>query len=134
MNILIIIYAALALHIITAFCILIAPEPIQIARLGIFNLFFPGFLGAVLLFLSAGLAIIGLRNFQSSKFTLFLFFPQLFFLALSTFSALVYIFQGHYADGVIRPWYFIMLDQLPPILLFILYGITIFNLDRERER
>jgi hypothetical protein len=47
--------------------------------------------------------------------------PQQFVLIISASGALHAAFVGHYADGVPRPWQFILGDQLPVILAALLY-------------
>ena len=122
---LIIIYAVL-LQLITGAFIMFSPEPINVARLGIFYaLFSPYWLGGLYMFLAAILALIGV--FIKSKFRIVFFLPQYFFLLLTTGSVLNYIVQQHYADGVIRSWPFIFIDQLSTILATILYGFSIFD-------
>lgn len=51
--------------------------------------------------------------------------PQQFLLLLSALSGIRAIIAGHYADGVIRAWQFIAGDQLPVIVVALLYTTAI---------
>lgn len=106
---------------ITALLILLDPNRLVVARLGIFyELFKNPSIGAILLLLAVACALIGLM-ITSSVARFILFIPQQLFLIMTTGSAIDYIFMQHYADGVLRPWQFILQDQLPTIILTIGY-------------
>lgn len=51
--------------------------------------------------------------------------PQQFLLLLSALSGIRAIAESHYADGVVRAWEFIAGDQLPVILIALLYTTAI---------
>lgn len=51
-------------------------------------------------------------------------FPQQVLVMLSAVSALAAILNGHYADGVMRPYTFIAMDQSIFIILAILHAET----------
>lgn len=53
--------------------------------------------------------------------------PQQIILLISAGGALWAVLQGHYADGVIRPFAFILSDQLPSILLALIYTATVLE-------
>lgn len=108
-------------------------EPVKVASLGIFYDAFaiPQF-GAFLILVGVILATIGV-NFQTKNGLKFLFFlPQYLFLLLTSGSALHYIVQGSYADGVIRPWSFIFIDQLHSLLIVLFYTLAIFDFRKEK--
>lgn len=126
-----IVYAT-CLQIVTALFILAVPEPILVARLGFFSFIFSSVLGALLMLASAIIAIHVLL--KKLKYYYIFLLPQLFFMLLSGISALSFVFQGHYADGVMRPWYFIFLDQLPIVLGVVFYTLALINFERERSR
>ena len=128
---LIIIYATI-LQFITGIAILVSPKPILIARLGIFYTVFPlHYLGAILMLLAVSIAIIGMFVSEKHPLRFIFFMPQHAFLILTSGSALFYIFQGHYADGVHREWLFIFIDQLPSLIITILYVLAIIDFKKK---
>lgn len=130
MNHKLIIYYALLLELITVPFLLFF-EPIRIARLGIFYEVFPNATtGAVLMLGAILLACIGLFK-KTDGYRFFFFLPQWFFLILTAGSSLYYVSQGHYADGVMRSWEFIFLDQLPSFVAILLYTFAIFDFKKE---
>ena len=66
--------------------------------------------GAFTLILSAGLALYSLRDINPKLKVLFVL-PQQFLLLLSSFGAARAIVLSQFADGVVRPWQFIAVDQ-----------------------
>lgn len=124
---------AILLQGITGILLLLSPDSIQVARLGVFNYIFPTILGAILMISAAILAAIGLFYKKRVKKWYLFFFPSLFFLILSTVSALIYIVEGQYADGTVRPSIFILVDQLPALLSGGLYLLAINQFEKEKE-
>lgn len=117
---------------VTALFILFYPQPLIVARLGIFyKLFSQPSIGALLMLLAVLCATYGLTIKNSLKRFL-LFIPQQFFLLLTTGSVVDFVVMQHYADGVPRAWQFILQDQLPTIILTIGYFFAIIDL-RKRE-
>jgi len=89
---------------------------------------------ASILFISNGLAFyfLVIKRLTSSHF--FLLIPQQCILLLSAFGSLQAVILGHYADGVSRPSIFILADQLPNILIALLYTVAVlgwFNTQRN---
>ncbi len=126
----IILYAIL-LQGITSLLILSSSEPLRVANLGIFyDLFINYRFGAVLMLLATLSALMGFFKKGDGLRFLF-FFPQLAFLVLTSSSALHYVIQGYYADGVMRPWQFILVDQLPALVATVLYTFAIFDFEKE---
>lgn len=117
--------AVTIMDIVTALLILSDPNRLVVARLGIFYQLFPtGTFGAMLMLLAAAMAVMGLSaRYSISRFLLFI--PQQFFLLMTTGSAIDYVVQQHYADGVARPWQFILQDQLPTIVLTLGYFFAV---------
>lgn len=126
------IYFVILIQLITALFVLVSPEPIRVATLGVFyNLFTIPQIGASLMLLAVVLSIIGLIVKSQSRFRFLFFLPQFIFLLLTSGSALSYVIQGQYADGVIRPWQFIFIDQIYPLVLLFLYTLSIFDFRKE---
>lgn len=121
---------------ITAVLILVNPHPLLVARLGIFyEIFTYPWIGAVFMLCSVSLAVAGLTMEITSSFKRFLLFiPQQIFLLMTLSSAVDYVIMQHYADGVMRPWPFILQDQLPSMILAIGYFFGILNLEKKRSR
>jgi len=110
---------------------LLFSDPIRIARMGILYDMFPSHVIAGFLMLFAViLALLGVYKAQNGN-RFYFFLPQWFFLILTSGSALFYVTQGHYADGVMRPWQFIFLDQLPSFIAVVLYTVAIFNFTHD---
>ena len=122
---------AILLQLITSIFIILSDNPIRIASLGAFYDLFPNhYFGAGLMLLGVVMAILGL-NEKISPYRFLFFLPQFLFLILTSGSALNYVFLGHYADGVTRPWQFIFLDQSPAFLATLTYTFSIFNFRRN---
>ncbi len=128
-----IIFYAIILQLITGIFVFLAQTPIEVARLGAFYLLFPSkTVGSIFIIIAAILAIHALFLRQKGKWWyFFFFFPQFFFLLLTTGSALNYVLLQHYADGIIRPWPFIFIDQLPSFIATTLYAFAIFDFRRK---
>ena len=127
----IIIYYAVILQFITALFIFTSLTPIRVASLGVFyELFKNHYIGALTLFASVILAGIGLYM-KESKFRFLFFIPQYLLLLLTAGSSINYVIQGQYADGVVRPPQFIFLDQLPSLIIVVLYTIGIFDFRKK---
>ena len=129
-----IIYYAIILQAITVLFLLTSPVPILVASLGVFyKIFMIPQIGALLMLLSIILATIGLFVKTQSRLHFLFFIPQYLFLLLTAGSALNYVFEGHYADGVIRPWQFIFIDQIHSMILAFLYTSSIFRFRKENN-
>ncbi len=79
----------------------------------------------IVLVIVAVLAVAFIRlkatNQERDNRLVFMLVPQEFILLLSAIAGVWAVCQGHYADGVIRAWPFILADQLPVILIALLY-------------
>lgn len=116
----------------TALLILFYPHPLLVARLGIFYKIFPHpAYGALLMFIAVLCAFYGLTITVSLRRFL-LFIPQQIFLLLTTGSAVDFILMQHYADGIMRSWQFILQDQLPTIILTLIYFFAIVDLRKRK--
>ncbi len=131
----ILLIAVTIMDFITAVLILSNTQPLDVARLGIFyQLFSIPYIGALLMLLSVGLAVYGLLMPVTSSFKRFLLFiPQQLFLLMNASSAIDFIILQHYADGVLRPWPFILQDQLPSIVLAFGYFFAMIDMEKKRK-
>ena len=124
---LIIIYA-IALQLITAAFLLFSSTPLRVASLGIFyNFFIIPEIGALLMLVGVILSTAGLFIPRQNRLRFLFFLLQYLFLVLTAGSSLNYIAKEMYADGVVRPWQFIFIDQLPYLIIVILYTMKIFD-------
>ena len=131
----ILIIAVTVMDFITALLILTNPQPLLVARLGIFyEIFKYPWIGAILMLIAVVCAVIGLLLKTTSSIKHFLLFaPQQLFLLMTFSSAIDYVILQHYADGVLRPWPFILQDQLPSIVLVIGYFFAILDIEKRRK-
>lgn len=128
----IIIMSVSLMDLITALLILFDSHPLLVARLGIFYKIFPHpAYGALLMLIAVLLAFYGLTiAIPLRRFLLFI--PQQLFLLMTTGSAVDYIAMQHYADGIMRSWQFILQDQLPTIILTLVYFFAIVDLRKRK--
>jgi hypothetical protein len=89
--------------------------------------------GFVLLGASA-LAICLIVTQPSQRLSILGFVPQQVLLAIASLGALTAVYQGHYADGVVRPYSFILADQAPVILTLVLHTIAVVQLHMTGHR
>lgn len=124
-----IIYYAIVVHFVWGGGLLTAASPVRTSTLNDLYAIVPNHhLVGLLLILIAGLATTGL--FLKTKPVLFgilLLIPQQFVISLSALTAIAAIADGRFADGVVRPQLFIFLDQLPAIVIAVMYTIAIFE-------
>ncbi len=112
------IYSIITQHVLWGFSILTTPFAINTSTLAVLNGLFRDFhIGGMLLILSSIFAIYGAFLSKNRYLTTFFFVPTIIFIWIFGLTALNSVFQGHFADGVIRPWQFIFDDQLSAILL-----------------
>ena len=95
--------------------------------IGFFDYFFNRTQTTASFLIAAGCSLIAykLRGRRLIRFILLL--PQLFLLLLASMSGIMSSLHGQYVDGVIRPSLFIFADQLPIILLSLIYGLAIYD-------
>ncbi len=119
------------MDVISGVLVLTNPHQLLVARLAIFYMLFPQpVIGSLVLFIVAGLTILGLRlNSPQKRFLCFL--PQQLILFIKVIAVVDAVVLQHYADGIIRPWPFILVDQLPILVLAIGYFFAI--LDHEKK-
>lgn len=59
--------------------------------------------------------------------------PQQFTLMMSAGGAIVCIWAGHFADGVIRPSAFLLVDQIPAVLIALMHSGAIVEIYISRK-
>jgi hypothetical protein len=82
----------------------------------------------------AALAFLYTKRTKSNATVSALLVPQQLLLFLSAGAGLWSAIRESYADGVIRDWAFILSDQLPVILLSILYTVVVLEAASEPNR
>ena len=117
-----------------ALFLLAFPDSVHIASLGVFHqIFSRPFFGAFLMLLGVASAIVGLSIHHLGRLRMIFFLLQYFFLLTMAASSLSQDLQGRYADGVVRPWQFILLDQLSVLLIPILYTAVIIDWRKQND-
>lgn len=72
-----------------------------------------------------------LRRRASARLMAVMLIPQQAVLLMSAFSGIFATAVQHYADGVLRPWPFILADQAPVILAALLYTAMVLEAARR---
>jgi hypothetical protein len=126
-----IIWYAVALHIVWGCLLLLSPTVYGPTALHIFD-DMPRGLMAAIFFLASGLAIWAVTRRQPSLRTLAALLPQQALLTLSACGAVAAVVAGQYGDGVARPPEFILADQAPAIIAFILHTAVIIEIHASR--
>jgi len=118
----IIIYS-IVLHATWGAVLAVSGEQLQTTAIYTLSLFipWPRVEGAALLLISAAALWSLRRETVPSMRSLLGVIPQQLILMASAFGALVCIAKSQFADGVIRPWTFILVDQSAIVLLAILH-------------
>ena len=127
-----IIWCAIALHLLWGCLLLVNDRALGATALHAFA-GVPRLLTAAILFGVAAMAAVGVVWHAPRRVTLALLLPQQAVLTISAMSAVTAVFSGRYADGVPRPWYFILADQAPVILTMVLHTIAVVQLHMVRE-
>lgn len=121
---------ASALHIAWALLLLIDPATAGSTPVHVLVVVFAGPLRtAITLALVAGMAMaFPFTKYRISNRALAsLLIPQQAILLMSAGAGFRAVLLGHYADGVARSWAFILGDQLPVILLALLYTVAVLE-------
>jgi uncharacterized membrane protein len=124
-----IIYYALIVHIIWGIVIIFNPDPIRTTTLNDLYSYIPNsyLLAATLI----GFSLLTLWGIHGSvnlgRKRVFFLIPQQLLILASALTAFNAITSGQFADGVVRPNLFIFVDQLPALVIAVLYTIAIFD-------
>ena len=79
------------------------------------------FLVSVTLFCTAFLALVAMLSDKITIPNRLMLFPQIFLMLVACGGSVQAVALGQYADGVQRPWPFILADQLPWIVAALTY-------------
>lgn len=80
--------------------------------------------------LVALMALIGLNS--TRKRDIILLIPQSLLLLLSAYGAINAMILGQFADGVVRPFQFLIADQSPAVITAILHMVAVVAMYREK--
>lgn len=126
-----IIWYAVALHTVWGCLILLSPAPYGATALHVFHDLPRGILAGAL-FSASGLAVWALTRRQPSLKSLAALLLQQALLTLSAYAAVAAVFVAHYGDGVPRPPLFILADQAPAIIAFVLHTAAVIEMHARR--
>jgi hypothetical protein len=91
-------------------------------------------LAGILMLTASALALIVIfRRVESARWSLLLLLPQQALLYLAAWGGLQAILEGQYADGVTRPYTFILTDQLPMMLFALIHTIAVLEIPWQTE-
>lgn len=122
---LVVVYASL-LHILWGGLLLLDAAAFNTNPIGFFGAFMSR-ISTALLFLGVGVFTLFYCKLKNNMYQFMMFIPQQILLLLTSFSGIFSAIKGSYVDGVIRSGVFILTDQLPIILLSLVYGFDIYN-------
>lgn len=113
------------LHFLWGIIVLLYPESYNTTPIFFIGEFLGGrYITGICLLITGTLAFIGmLRSPYSQKHVAF-FIPQQMFITIAAYGVIVTSIMGTYADGVLRPRMFILADQLPIIIMFLLHSFA----------
>jgi hypothetical protein len=126
-----IIWYAVVLHTVWGCLLLLSPAAFSATALHVFHDLPRGILAGTL-FSASGLAVWALTRRQPSLKSLAALLPQQALLTLSAYAAVVAVFAAHYADGAPRPPLFILADQAPAIIAFVLHTAAVIEMHARR--
>lgn len=125
-----VLWAGIVLHVVTALSLLVYELRIVPTSLGDLQGFLSQPILGALLLIAAGLTWWGMQQ-STARRALSLFALQQSLLTVSSISAVTAIISGHYADGVARPMAFILVDQLPMVMIAVLHSFAVVSFARK---
>jgi len=122
-----IIWYAVLLHTLWACLLLASKRPYGATALHVYTPL-PRLLMAGVLLIASALAAWAVTRRRPSWQTLAALLPQQAILTVSAYAAIAAVVTAHYGDGVIRPRLFILADQAPVILVFVLHTAAVIEM------
>jgi hypothetical protein len=122
-----IVWYAVLLHTLWACLLLASPETYGATALHVYRSV-PRQLMAGALLIASVLATWAITRQRPSWQTLAALLPQQAILTISAYAAIAAVVVSHYGDGVIRPRPFILADQAPAILAFVLHTAAVVEM------
>jgi len=126
-----IIWFAILLHTLWACLLLASNKPYGATPLHVYSSV-PRLVMAGALLIASALAAWAVTRRQPSWQTLAALLPQQAILTVSAVGAAAAVAAAHYGDGVIRPREFILADQAPVILAFVLHTAAVVEMHARR--
>ena len=126
-----IIWYAVALHTVWGCLLLLSPAVYGVTALRVFH-DLPRSLMAGTLFFASALAVWAITRRQPSPQSLAALLLQQALLTLSAYAAIAAVFVAHYGDGAPRPRLFILADQAPAIIAFVLHTAAVIEMHARR--
>lgn len=126
-----IIWYAVLLHALWACLLAVSANPYGATALHVYRSI-PRALTVVALLTASVLAAWAVTRDQPSWRTLAALLPQQAILTVSAYAAVAAVVVAHYGDGVIRPRLFILADQAPVILVFVLHTAAVVEMHGRR--
>jgi hypothetical protein len=126
-----IIWYAVLLHALWAFLLLASQNPYGATALHVYRSV-PHALMVGALLAASVLAAWAVTRDRPSWQTLAALLPQQAILTVSAYAAVAAVVVAHYGDGVIRPRLFILADQAPVILVFVLHTAAVIEMHARR--
>lgn len=127
-----IIWYAVLLHVLWASLLAASQNPYGATALHVYRLVPRPLMAGVLLVASA-LAAWAVTRDQPSWQTLAALLPQQAILTVSAYAAIAAVVVAHYGNGVIEPRAFILADQAPVMLVFVLHTAAVVELHARRS-
>lgn len=124
-----IIWYAIALHLIWALALLTDPQAGSATAVSGTVSFWIGsaVLAAFSYIVASALSVVSLVRDQHDMKNLLLVLPQQALLMMSATSAYQAMLAGHFADGVARPFWFLVADQSPAVIVATLHTCSILE-------
>ena len=126
-----IIWYAILLHTLWGCLLLASQKPYGATALHVYSPV-PRLVMAGALLTASVLAAWAITRRQPSWQTLAALLPQQAILTVSAYAAAAAVVTAHYGDGVIRPRPFILADQAPVILVFVLHTAAVVEMHARR--
>ena len=121
---------AVVLHTIWGMCFLINTSAFGATPVHVYKND-PRMLIGLMFLTAAALGAYGLIFKPRSLIGLLCLLPQQSLLVVSATVAIISVADGHYADGVIRPTLFILVDQAPIILAVVFHTVALISYHRK---
>lgn len=126
-----IVWYAVVLHTVWGCLLLLSPAVYGPTALHVF-LGLPRGLMAGALFSASGLAVWALSRAQPSLKSLAALLPQQALLTLSAYATVAAVFAARFGDGLTRPRLFILADQAPAVIAFVLHTAALIDMHARR--
>lgn len=123
-----ILWYVILLHTVWGITLLFSPAPLNITAIHtMLDLRLVSPEGAAARYLSASLLAI-MALFMPPRTAILFLIPQHVLLAVGAYGATVAIIAGRFADGVVRDSAFLLTDQSPAIIMYVLHIVILINL------